>query len=165
MIPSEHLAGEDKLIKDHKADKPGELYFVMFLIIVTVAFLAESFKLPGLQNGNVGAPGVIPQVVTTTVLLLLCMVGFSLLRKEKRPAVTAVLGFLFSTEVVVLLSLITLYAFVLELLRFEITSMLFLWVAMYFLERKQPVKKLLISAGTVGVIVLVFGYAFRVVLP
>ncbi|KAF0195022.1 MAG: hypothetical protein FD169_1577 [Bacillota bacterium] len=163
--PAEHLAGEDKLSKDNSADKPGEIYFALFLLIITLAFLVEAFKLPGLQDGSVSAPGVVPQIMTMAVLLMISIVGAALLRKGKRPAVIAVLRFLFSTEVVGLLIFITMYGFILELLGFEISSLLFLWVTMYFLDRVQPVKKLIISAGAVGAIVLVFGYAFRVVLP
>ncbi|MDP3058088.1 MAG: tripartite tricarboxylate transporter TctB family protein [bacterium] len=166
MAPTEHrTVEEEQSPKDDHASKPGEIYFVVFLLVVVAAFMVEAFKLPGLQNGLVSASGVIPQIVTTAVFFMLIIVAISLLHREKRPEIKAVMRFLFSAEVVVLLTLITLYAFLLEILRFQATSLLFLWITMYFLERKQPVKKLIIAAGTVAVIVLIFGYAFRVILP
>ncbi len=165
MLQPEQSEQKEALCQVKNSGKPGELLFVIFLFAITAAFLYEAMKLPGLQKGLANAPGAIPQLITVTVLVLICLVAAPLLRQGRKQAAAGAIGFLFSKEVVVLLILVLGYAFILELLHFELTTLIFLWTGMYFLERKNPFKKLIISVGTVGVIILIFFYAFRVVLP
>lgn len=149
----------------NKTEKPGELYFIIFLFLLTGAFLFESFKLKGIMQGSSNGPGAIPQLMSLTILFMLCLVCIQYVRNHKEAAPVKVLRYLFSTEVITLLVLVTLYAFLLELLHFEITTLLFLWAGMFLLERRNPFKKLIISVCTLGSIILIFAYVFKVILP
>ena len=75
------------------------------------------------------------------------------------------LHYLFAREVVVLLITLTIYGFVIETLHFVPATFLFLVTTMYLLERRQFFLKLAVSAGTVGVLYLIFTTLFQVVLP
>lgn len=149
----------------NKTDKPGELYFIISLFMLAGAFLIESLKLKGIIQGSSNGPGVIPQIMSLSILFMLCLVCIQYVRNHKESAPIKVVRYLFSTEVITLLVLVTLYALLLELLHFEITSLLFLWVGMFLLERRNLLKKLIISVCTLGFLLLVFNYIFKVVLP
>lgn len=149
----------------NKKEKPGELYFIFFLFLLTGAFLLESFKLKGVLQGSFNGPGAIPQIMSLTILFMLFLVCIQYVRNHKEAAPVKVVRYLFSAEVITLLVLVTLYALFLELLHFEITTLLFLWAGMFLLERRNPLKKLIISVCTLGLIILIFAYVFRVIMP
>lgn len=149
----------------NKTEKPGEIYFIISLFLLAGAFLLESLKLKGIMQGSSNGPGVIPQIMSLSILFMLCLVFIQYVRNHKEFAPIKAVRYLFSTEVITLLVLVTLYALLLELLYFEITSLLFLWAGMFLLERNNPLKKLIISICVLGSILLVFNSVFKVVLP
>lgn len=146
--------------------RPGELFFIIILFAIFGAFLIEAVKLTGLIQGASKGPGTIPQLVVFLVLILICIQGFFQIRNySNKEKLDEILGYLFSKEVVLILLMVVLYAFLLEKLHFEITTLLFLFTAMYFIDRRKPLQKLLVSLGAIGFIVVVFAYLFKVVLP
>ena len=163
--------------------KPGEWPFLIFLAFMTIVLLNDSFKLIGIVNGKLSSPSSIPQIILFTMLVLIAIIAATLLRTAlqsrkagalvERRAFLPMLGdqaklignYLICKEVIILLAVVFAYAIVLPFLHFEISSLLFLFATMYLLDRKQPVKKLLISAGTLVMILIIFKFFMRVVLP
>ena len=85
--------------------------------------------------------------------------------RYKEGKITEVIKSLFCREVIIIIVMVTLYALLLEKLHFAPTTMLFLFFSMVLLERKKPVNKFIISAGTLASIILIFEYIFQVILP
>lgn len=146
--------------------KPGELYFLILLILMTGALLVSSFKLPGIVNGKLSSPSSVPQVMLISMLVFLVIISVSLFREKYKEGSFREIGkYLLNKEAVILLIAVVVYAVILPLLHFAAASMIFLWGTMFFLERKKPWHKLLISGGTLVCIILIFNYIMKVVLP
>ena len=155
--------------------KPGEWPFLILLAFMTVALLFDSFKLIGIVDGKLSSPSSVPQVVLFAMLALIAVVAGTLIKNRKAAPQTVrrslpqhvnlICDYLICKEVIILLIGVFAYAFLLPYLHFEITSLIFLAAMMYLLERKNPVKKIFISVGTLVVLLLIFKYFMRVVLP
>lgn len=149
-----------------EAGKPGELYFLVLLTLLTLALLIDSFKLEGIINGKLSGPSSVPQIVLFAMLAFLAGIGVSLLKAQfKKSDIRAIVNYLISKEVVILLIMVLVYAFLLPYLHFTAASLIFLWVTTYLLERKRPWHKLLVSAIFLACLILIFKYAMKVVLP
>ena len=61
--------------------------------------------------------------------------------------------------------MLVLYALVVETIHFVPATFLFLVGTMYLLEPDKLVLKLIVSAGTLGLLYLIFSTLFQVVLP
>jgi len=149
-----------------EAGKPGELYFLILLVLLTLALLIDSFKLEGIINGKLSAPSSVPQIVLFSMLAILAGIGVSLFKAQcKKSDIRAIVNYLISEEVVILLIMVFVYAFLLPHLHFTAASLIFLWVTTYLLERKRLWHKLLISVCFLACLILIFKYAMKVVLP
>ena len=167
-----------------EARRPGEWPFLILIFAITVALLTESFKLPGLVNGQLSSPSSIPQLILLSMVVMIAIVAVALVLDSVRDRKAAgsdtakpdpwpwlkhklqLMGsYLICTEIVILLTAVLVYAILLPYLHFEITTFLFLAASMYLLERKNPVKKLIISACVLAALVLIFGFIMKVVLP
>jgi len=163
--------------------RPGELGFLALLAVMLTALFADSLRLPGLISGELSSPSSVPQVMLLAALALVAALaasysppvegwreapGWSGNPRRLRAAPPSAEGggaLLLNKEVATLLSMVFVYAIILPLLRFEISTMIFLTATMYLLERENPVKKLIISAAVVTVISVMFRVLMRVVLP
>jgi hypothetical protein len=146
--------------------KPGELYFLILLIIMTGALFVNSFKLPGIVNGKLSSPSSVPQVMLISMLVFLVIISVSLFKEKYKEGCLREIGkYLLNKDAIILLIAVVVYAFILPLLHFAAASMIFLWGTMFFLDRKKPWHKLLVSGGTLVCIILIFNYIMKVVLP
>lgn len=152
--------------KQHAQQKPGELFFLIILFAIVGAFLVEAVKLKGVVQNSFNGPGTIPQLIAFSMIIMIVAQGLMILKKDfRRAEAGGILQYLFAKNVIALLIMVGLYAFMLEILHFEITTLVFLFVLMYFFDKSRPLQKLIVSLGTVGFIIMVFGYLFEVVLP
>jgi hypothetical protein len=60
---------------------------------------------------------------------------------------------------------VVVYALILPYLHFAAASLIFLWGTMFLLDRRRPLHLLVISAGILGCIILIFHVLMKVVLP
>ncbi|WP_422443930.1 tripartite tricarboxylate transporter TctB family protein [Thermoanaerobacterium sp. DL9XJH110] len=145
---------------------PGELYFLLLLFIINGAFFIESLKLKGIMQGLYNESGFIPQIISAVSIIMISILIIHYIRgndTEKKPF--EALRYLFSRDVIILLVLVILYAFVLEILHFKLATFLFLYISMLMFDRNKPVQKFIISLGTLVSIVVIFAYLFQVILP
>ncbi|MBD2846580.1 tripartite tricarboxylate transporter TctB family protein [Paenibacillus sp. IB182496] len=148
------------------AQAPGEYLLVGLLLLIVGALFLEALKLPGIYQGYANDAGTLPQAVTSLLLLLLGMQAIGLIRRRAAlGSLKEAAGYLFSKDILVLILGVTSYAVLVELLHFEITTFLFLWGCMMFLDWRRPWLKLLVSLGSVIGLILVFYTLFHVVLP
>ena len=149
--------------KQHVQQKPGELFFLIILFAIVGAFLVEAVKLKGVVQNSFNGPGTIPQLIAFSMIMMIMAQGSMILKRGPRGTEAGgILQYIFSKNVIALLIMVGLYAFLLEILHFEVTTLVFLFVLMYFFDKRRPLQKLLVSLGTVGFIILVFGYLFEV---
>lgn len=144
----------------------GELKMLALLFVVSAALFADSLRSPGFFQGLSKGPGSIPQLVSGALILMIIGLMISTLRKGyKEGSFSDVVHYLFNKEVVQLLVAVGVYGLIIEPVGFVLSSILFLVVTMYILDRKQIVRKILISVGTIAMLYLIFSTLFQVVLP
>ncbi|MCX7779467.1 MAG: tripartite tricarboxylate transporter TctB family protein [Negativicutes bacterium] len=149
-----------------KPQKKGELKMLALLFVIFGALFLDSLRLDGAFQGHYSGPGGIPQLVSALMLVLIVVAAVNLLRQGyKEGTFQDIVTFLFDKDVVILLIMVTLYGLLVETLTFIPTSILFLVGTMYLLERKNLIRKIVISVSTVAVLVLIFSTIFQVVLP
>ncbi|WP_153111430.1 tripartite tricarboxylate transporter TctB family protein [Propionivibrio limicola] len=161
---SEH-AKDGSIIADHKRPK-GEYKMMALLFIICVALFVDSLNSEGLFQGVSAGPGSIPQLVGGSMIIMIIALAMQFLKKGyKEGTFGDLLHHLFDRDVVILLITLTIYGFIVETIHFVPATFLFLVSTMYLLEPKKLWLKVLVSAGTLGVLYLIFTTLFQVVLP
>jgi len=144
----------------------GEYKMLALLMIICGALFYDALRSPGLAQGVSSGPGSIPQLVAGALVLMVIALAVQCIRRGyKEGSWAEAVHYLFDREVVVLLSTVAVYGLVVETIHFVPATFLFLVTTMYLLERKQFWLKVAVSAGTVGVLYLIFSTLFQVVLP
>ena len=161
---TEH-APDGTVVPDHEKPK-GEYKMMVVLFIIVVALFIDSLKSEGIFQGVNAGPGSIPQLVGGCTILMILGTAFQYFRKGyKEGSFADLVHHLFDREVVILLITLTIYGFILEPFHFVPATFLFLVSTMYLLEPKKLLLKILVSAGVLGVLYLIFSTMFQVVLP
>ncbi len=161
---TEH-AKDGSVVSDHERPK-GEYKMMMILFVIVVALFVDSLKSEGFFQGVTAGPGSIPQLVGGGTILMILGLGIQYFRKGYRDGSFAdLMHHLFDREVVILLITLAIYGFILETLHFVPSTFIFLVATMYLLEPKKLWLKVLVSAGVLGVLYLIFSTLFQVVLP
>ena len=161
---SEH-AKDGSIVADQSRPK-GEYKMMLVLFIICVALFVDSLKSEGVFQGQSAGPGSIPQLVGGALILMIIGLAVQFARKGYKEGTFAdLMHHLFDREVVILLVNLTIYGFILEPLHFFPATFLFLVSTMYLLEPKKLLLKIVVSAGTLAVLYLIFSTLFRVVLP
>lgn len=145
--------------------KPGELGFCALCFLFGAA--GYYFALD-MTSGELSSPSMFPKL--SSVIIMLCAAGAfvrTLKGKAKVDAsFNAVTGYLFSKDVVVMLVLLAAYSVALPILHFAPASAIFLFVALFYLQRfKRAPMCLAISVISIAILVAGFTYIFKVMLP
>jgi len=152
-----------------EAEKPmpkGEYKMLLLLMVICGGLFIDSLNSPGLMQGVTSGPGSIPQLVAGALVLLLVVLAIQCFaRGYKEGSLAEAAHYLFDRDVVILITTVLIYGLIVETIHFVPATFLFLVATMYLLERKQLWLKIAISAGTVGVLYLIFSTLFQVVLP
>ena len=158
-------AETETTIVEHVHPK-GEYKMMGLLFVICLGLFLDSLRSPGVFQGVSNGPGSIPQIVAGALLLMIGFLAFQLYRKDyKEGSLKDCALYLFDSEVVMLLSTLIVYGLVVETIHFIPATFLFLVATMYLLDRKNLLQKILISAGALGVLYLIFSTLFQVVLP
>jgi putative tricarboxylic transport membrane protein len=149
--------------------RPGENLFCIFLLLLSLFILIMAYRISGFSS--VSSPGAFPIAAGLVMVISMGLVLFGHRRLEKpaaadfkeelRVAARETLPLKFILYTVIILG----YMLLLQPLHFLPSSFLFLVVSMMVLKGSGLVKSLLISAGTLAVIYLIFQFLFRVVMP
>jgi putative tricarboxylic transport membrane protein len=161
---SEHT--KDGSIKPDHARPKGEFKMMLLLLVICVALFVDSLRSPGIFQGQSAGPGSIPQLVTGSLVLMIVGLAIQFLRKNYREGSFGdLLHHLFDRQVVFLLTTLIVYGLIVETIHFVPATFLFLVATMYLLEPKKLLLKVIVSAGTLAVLYLIFSTLFQVVLP
>lgn len=161
---SEH-ASDGSVVADHTRPK-GEYKMLAVLFAICGALFYDSLNSEGIFQGVSAGPGSIPQLVGGVLILMILGLTVQFFRKGyKEGTFGDLLHHLFDRDVVILLITLTIYGFIVETIHFVPATFLFLVTTMYLLEPKKLWLKVLVSAGTLAVLYLIFTTLFQVVLP
>lgn len=161
---SEH-AKDGSVVTDHARPK-GEYKMMLVLLAICVALFGDSLRSEGLFQGHSAGPGSIPQLVGGVTILMIVGLAIQFLRAGYKEGTFAdLMHHLFDRDVVILLITLTIYGFIVETIHFVPATFLFLVSTMYLLDPKKLLLKIAVSAGTLGILYLIFSTLFRVVLP
>lgn len=150
---------------EHAAPK-GEFKMMLLLLVICVALFVDSLRSPGVFQGHSAGPGSIPQLVTGALVLMIIGLAIQFFRKNYREGSFGdLLHHLFDKHVIFLLTTLIVYGLIVETIHFVPATFLFLVTTMYLLEPKKLLLKVIVSAGTLGVLYLIFSTLFQVVLP
>lgn len=164
-LENQQAAAESTTVE--RGNPAGELKLLALLMLIGVALFVDSLNVDGLFQGVNNGPGTIAQIIALALIFLVGSRAVSLMRDPAYREGTwkDVKAYLFDQQVIILIVMIILYGFLVEKLHFVPTSILFLITTMYLLDRKNLIKKAIISCIFVGILYLVFSTAFQVVLP
>lgn len=152
--------------EEKKTLPKGEFKMLVLLLLISGALFWDSLRVKGIVDGVSAGPGSIPQMVSLGMIVMILGIGVTLVRQGyKEGSLKDAVHYLFDKEVVMLLITVALYGILVEPLGFIASTIIFLVSTMYLLDRKQIVKKIIISVATVAVLVLIFSTFFQVVLP
>ena len=143
--------------------QPGESVFGYLILVISLLILHQSYAISGFSS--VSSAGVFPMIASFAMAVSAAAI---ILKNRTLAAPDPALGFLRRVAppaVVVFTLLIGAYMLTLEPLGFLLSSFLFLFLSMLYLERRNPLLLAVISAVSLGIIYLIFRTAFSVVLP
>lgn len=130
------------------------------LIILSIFAFFQSFKISS-NELTPTSPGAFPLFIS--VLLLIFSVWIFIEGSKKDVSTSQ--DKIFTKEIIFLVILLILYSLLLETIGFEIATLVFLFLAISYLSKKNIIRNLLISLLTVGIIIFVFKTVFKVILP
>ncbi len=152
--------------------KPGEKVFPILLLMLGIYATKESWGMYK-RSPELSGYGTVPLFCGAMITLLSVIIIITNMFHESeisemplKDKALAVVKHLFSLDVLVMLAMIIVYCIMLyNGVPFIISSPIFLWVAMTYLERGNFVKNILFTAIVMAFVILVFKVGFHVVLP
>lgn len=147
---------------------PGELTFMVLIVLFSAFMLWTSYQIS--RFDSLSSPGFFPMVCAATMLVtgLMSLVKTARSRLALEPDQSVFQQFvqkLAPMTLVLFTALIVAYMLLLEVLGFIVASYLFLLLSMQVLGSKRWGLNLVVSAGMLAAIFVVFQTAFSVVLP
>jgi len=144
--------------------QPGEVGFAVVLVVFSIAALTQSYRISGFEG--LSSAGVFPLLASATMLLSAGLILWRTLRAP--PPLPGAGGFgrrILPPRVLGYMGLVVAYGLAIGWFGFVVASGVFLLVSLLWLARLPWHQALAGSAGALLIIVLVFRYGFRVILP
>ncbi|RJQ50569.1 MAG: tripartite tricarboxylate transporter TctB family protein [Desulfobacteraceae bacterium] len=156
-------------MKNQKTLQHGERFFAWVLLALSLLVLLLSYRISGFKS--VSSPGAFPMAAAAVMAAAMVSIVIGN-RKVKKPTSEGLKEELrlaardiFFPTFLIYTGIIVAYMVLIEPLQFVPGSFAFLAVSMVYLKGSSPLKSVIISAGTMALIYLIFSYLFRVVLP
>lgn len=147
-------------------DRPGERIFIWLLLAVGMFVLITALKIPNLEN--LSSSGVFPIFVGSILILTMVHV---LWKNRKRYATSTlrdeckqVPAFVLPITVFGYAGILLLYILTTAPLHFIPSSFAFLVISFIFLRAASPLRSVIIGAGTLAGIYILFQTIFKVIL-
>lgn len=144
--------------------KKTELVFCGLLTVLSALFLLGSAFITPLSKLTITSPGAYPLFVACLCLLSSLWVFFDALRGRIKRA-HAPDWRLFDHDVLCFLGIMLLYFVAIATLRYTVGTLLFLFAAVWFLEKKNILRSLTVAVIGTAVNLVIFKYIFSVILP
>ncbi len=156
-------------MKERRTLQLGETAFTWLMLVFSILVLVQAYRIS--RFSSVSSPGMFPMLAAAAMVISLILLLLDNRQAEKPDAhdlndeLWRAAKDIFRPEILVYSGIIVLYMIFIEPLHFLPSSFLFLTGSIIYLKGSTPVKALLISAGTLGGIYLIFRTLFRVILP
>lgn len=143
--------------------KSGELGAAALAFLLGV--LGYYFALD-MTSGEYSSPSVFPKFASVIIMASSAFIFARGLKKEKEKDAPGLVAFLLPMDVVAVVVLLVVYCMILPWAGFVRSSFLFMVAGMAYLQRgKNILRAVLVSAGSLAVLVAIFRYLFMVILP
>lgn len=144
--------------------RPGELVFAVLITGFSALALWQAYKISGFSG--LSTPGIFPMLAAVTMLVSALFILFDAVarRSHAGSAEVSPTGVL-SVRLLVVASLVAGYVFAMPYVGFMVSSTVFLFLSFAFLWRRRMWISVLLTAGTLAGIYLIFRMIFQVVLP
>jgi putative tricarboxylic transport membrane protein len=171
-LAPEPPTAEGRAMHEPHPRRPGETVFAVFLLLVSLVVLQQGYAIAGFSSPS--SAGVFPMLAGATMAGAMIAVLWRRYRSGSPAAIgiAASKGRLarFGREilplsVVVFIGLIITYMLALERVGFLIASLVFLFLSIWLLYRRNPLLVLAVSVGALAGIYIVFRHIFTVLLP
>lgn len=146
--------------------RPGELVFAALLVIFSLAAAWQAWRISGFSS--ISGPGVFPMIATATMLIsgLFILAGAARKKPEaERGSAASFLSDVTPATLLIFGAMIVVYMLMLEQAGFVVSSFLFLFASFAWLWRGRILLSLVIAAGSLAAVYVVFRHVFSVVLP
>ncbi len=156
-----------------KKRNPGERGFAIILLIVGGLALIESIKM-FMKEPTSSSFGALPLFLSSVIVIFMLEIILFEDRENEtdnkgsnfKELLDSILTFIFPKDIVVVLLFLIMYCLLLVFgLGFEISSTIFLIVAMTYLMRGQIFKNIIFTGLSMAFILIVFKTIFQVILP
>lgn len=152
---------------DNRKPLPGELGFSLIFVSLSIFIVISALYILK-ADITLSSPGAFP-VFVSMIMLITSILIYKEIKKNYKDEVRAsfkkTMTLLFNKDVLGMIIFILIYTLVLSIAGFKITTLLFLWGSMIFLKVGNWKKTLIISISTVVIIILIFSFVFKVILP
>ena len=144
--------------------RPGELLFAVLVTGFSALALWQAYEISGFSG--LSTPGIFPMLAAATMLIsaLFILTDAGSRRSAEGPMEASPTRVL-SSHLMVVALLVAGYVFAMPYVGFMVCSSVFLFLSFAFLWRRRIWISLLLTAGTLAGIYLVFRMIFQVVLP
>lgn len=140
----------------------GEKKFSVLLLCLSVLFLIGSFFIVDFKDLTITSPGGYP--IFIAVLCVLCaLYGVFIENKDYKEAADA--RSVFDPTIIAFIIMLILYFVMIIFIHYTFATLIFLFAAMFYLERRNWRRAILVSYISTFMILLVFKYIFSVIMP
>jgi len=148
--------------------RPGERWLLWFLLVFSVFFLYQSFRIPDLKSFS--SSGAFPIFICSILALSTIRIMLRNRKKFLQPSsglmneMREARIFAFPKTIVIYIGILILYMIILEPLHFIGSSFVFLVISIIFLKGTTLRGVFFVAAGTIAAIYLIFQTLFKVIL-
>ncbi|NLK36175.1 MAG: hypothetical protein GX301_12220 [Gracilibacteraceae bacterium] len=150
----------------------GEKSVLVIITIFCIAVLEESLRIL-FRDPAITGSGIIPIIVSVIMLIMIIFIwretkSFSPIYYEKdgiKRRFGRTISAILPRQTIISIILLILYAIALPVLKFNITTFLFLATSIFVFKGGSLIKSAAISLGVVAAIVVLFSVLFKVILP
>ena len=144
--------------------RPGELLFAVLITGFSALALWQAYEISGFSG--LSTPGIFPMLAAATMLIsALFILSDAGSRRSAGGSMEASPTRVLSSRLVIVALLVAGYVLAMPYVGFMVCSSVFLFLSFAFLWRRRIWISLLLTAGTLAGIYLVFRMIFQVVLP
>ncbi|MDD4726005.1 MAG: tripartite tricarboxylate transporter TctB family protein [Tissierellia bacterium] len=150
----------------------GEVTFLLVNVLLGIILFILSIQIYK-KDTTLSSQGAFPFILSILMMVMSALMIVELKKydkvdiSEKKALVKIreIIAYIFPGKIFPIMTLIVIYAVVLPRVGFTISTFFFLSLSLITFHPRDIVKSLLISAGVVGVILVIFQYIFKVMLP
>lgn len=140
----------------------GEKKFSILLLLISVLFLIGSLFIVDFKNLTITSPGGYPILISVVTVLCALYVVFV---KNKNLTDPDDARSVFDPTIIAFIIMLILYVVLINIIHYTLATLIFLFAAMVYLERKNWRRAILVSYISTFMILLVFKYIFSVIMP